>query len=42
MPSGARSRPLAFPVYASEDGRDLTLSHETEVWGDVGRERRGG
>ena len=32
--NGARTRPLAFPVYTSDDGRSLTLSNETEVWGD--------
>lgn len=32
--SGARIKPLTFPVYTSENGRDLTLSHETDVWGD--------
>ena len=31
---GARSVPLSFPVYSSENGRDLTLSQEAEVWGD--------
>lgn len=30
----ARSTPLSFPVYTSEDGRDLTLSQSQEVWGD--------
>ena len=32
--AGARTRPLAFPVYTSDDGRSLTLSNEAEVWGD--------
>ena len=32
--SGPRSQLLHFPVYGSENGRDLTMSQETEVWGD--------
>jgi hypothetical protein len=32
--AGVRSVPLTFPVYATEDGRDLRLSQETEVWGE--------
>ncbi len=32
--TGAHTMPLSFPVYSSDDGRDLRLSHETEVWGD--------
>ena len=32
--SGARTHLLGFPVYESENGRDLTMSQETEVWGD--------
>jgi hypothetical protein len=32
--AGARSVPLSFPVYSSEDGRDLRLSQETVVWGE--------
>ena len=31
---GARARLLVFEVYASENGRDLTLSRESEVWGE--------
>jgi hypothetical protein len=30
----ARSVPLSFPVYSSENGRDLSLSQEIEVWGE--------
>ena len=32
--NGARTRPLVFPVYTSDDGRSLTLSNQAEVWGD--------
>ena len=31
---GARARLLVFEVYASENGRDLALSRESEVWGE--------
>jgi hypothetical protein len=31
---GARSTLLVFPVYTSENGRDLQLSQEAEVWGE--------
>ena len=30
----ARSTLLSFPVYTSEDGRDLRMSQEAEVWGE--------
>ena len=32
--AGAHSMPLSFPIYVSEDGRELRLSRETEVWGE--------
>jgi len=32
-PAGLEVVPLVFPVYTSEDGRQLTLSRETELWG---------
>jgi hypothetical protein len=32
--NGARTDPLSFPVYVSENGRDLTVSQEAEVWGE--------
>lgn len=32
-PGGLESMPLTFPVYTSPDGRQLTLTRETEVWG---------
>ena len=32
--NGARTRPLRFPAYLSENGRDLTVSLEAEVWGE--------
>ena len=32
--AAARSVLLSFPVYVSEDGHDLRLSQDTEVWGE--------
>ena len=32
--SGTRGTLLSFPVYVSEDGRELTVSRDTEVWGE--------
>jgi hypothetical protein len=31
---GMRAILLSFPVYLSEDGRELTVSNDTEVWGE--------
>ena len=31
---GTRSTLLSFPVYTSENGRDLRVSQEAEVWGE--------
>ena len=32
--AGAQSVPLSFPIYSSQDGRELQLSQEVEVWGE--------
>ena len=36
---GARSTLLSFPVYTSENGRDLRVSQRREVWGESVVER---
>lgn len=40
--AGVDATTLVFPVYESEDGREVTLARHTEVWGDsaaLGAER---
>jgi len=32
--NGAHNVPLSFPIYSSEDGVELRLSQEVEVWGE--------